>query len=43
MGGLDYGSQKRALIRKKYNAISNFIKDCQIVKNKEYQKCLNKK
>ena len=22
MGGLDYGSQKRALIRKKYNAIA---------------------
>ena len=24
MGGLDYGSQKRALFRKKYNAILNF-------------------
>ena len=25
MGGLDYGSQKRALFRKKYNAISDLI------------------
>ena len=27
MGGLDYGSQKRALIRKEYNAIIDILID----------------